>query len=251
MSDRHDSAAVPGPDERSPGADLPETERGLAFVVRRPVAITMFMVAIAVFGLVSLGHLPVDLLPEISYPTLTVRTTYEGAAPEDVEQRISERIQEALSTLPSLVRSTSISRAETSDVVLEYDWGTPMTFAVQDVRDKLDGVFLPQGAERPLILRYDPNLDPILRVGLTSPASRAGESRVARLVHLRWIAEHKLKRELEAVPGVAAVLVRGGLEEEIRVRVDPYKMAAEGLDPAMLASRLAQENINASGGMIR
>jgi multidrug efflux pump subunit AcrB len=62
--------------------------------------------------------------------------------------------------LPSLVRSTSISRAETSDVVLEFDWGTPMTFAVQDVRDKLDGVFLPQGAERPLILRYDPNLDP-------------------------------------------------------------------------------------------
>ena len=242
---------MPGPDEPSPGAGLPASERGLAFVVRRPVAITMFMVAIAVFGLVSLGHLPVDLLPEISYPTLTVRTAYAGAAPEDVEQRISERIQEALSTLPRLVRSTSISRAETSDVVLEYDWGTPMTFAVQDVRDKLDGVFLPQGAERPLILRYDPNLDPILRVGLTSPASRAGESRVARLVHLRWIAEHKLKRELEAVPGVAAVLVRGGLEEEIRVRVDPYKMAAEGLDPAMLASRLAQENINASGGMIR
>jgi HAE1 family hydrophobic/amphiphilic exporter-1 len=251
VRDRHDSAAVPGPDERSPGSALPETERGLAFVVRRPVAITMFMVAIAVFGLVSLGHLPVDLLPEISYPTLTVRTSYEGAAPEDVEQRVSERIQEALSTLPHLVRSTSISRAETSDVVLEYDWGTPMTFAVQDVRDKLDGVFLPQGADRPLILRYDPNLDPILRVGLTSPPSRAAESRVARLVHLRWIAEHKLKRELEAVPGVAAVLVRGGLEEEIRVRVDPFKMAAEGLDPAALAARLAQENINASGGMIR
>ncbi len=224
---------------------------GLSFVTRRPVAITMFMVAIGVFGVVSLQKLPVDLLPEISYPTLTVRTTYEGAAPEDVEDRVSERIQEALSTLPDLVRSTSISRAETSDVVLEFDWGTRMTFAVQDVRDKLDGVFLPRGADRPLILRYDPNLDPILRIGLVTPEKRRGRDPVAELVHLRWIAENRVKRELEAMPGVAAVLVRGGLEEEIRVRVDPFSMAAQNLDPAALAARLAQENINASGGMIR
>ena len=230
---------------------------GLAFVTRRPVAITMFMVAIAVFGVVSLFKLPVDLLPEISYPTLTVRTTYEGAAPEDVEDRVSERIQEALSTLPGLVRSTSISRAETSDVVLEFDWGTEMTFAVQDVRDKLDAVFLPDSADRPLILRYDPNLDPILRIGLAAPEdadpAQDGDARdpTARLVHLRWIAEHRVKRELEALPGVAAVLVRGGLEEEIRVRVDPHRMAAQGFSPASLAQRLQAENLNASGGMIR
>ena len=84
----------------------------------------MFMVAIAVFGVVSLFKLPVDLLPEISYPTLTVRTTYPGAAPEDVEDRVSMRLQEALATLPGLVRTTSISRAGASDVVLEFDWGT-------------------------------------------------------------------------------------------------------------------------------
>ncbi len=234
----------------------------LAFITRRPVAITMLMVAIGVFGVVSLSKLPIDLLPEISYPTLTVRTTYRGAAPEDIEDRISERIQEALSTLPHLVRSTSISRAETSDVVLDFDWGTPMTFAVQDVRDKLDTVFLPSGAERPLILRYDPNLDPILRVALSLPqkhadaAAPAGASagRTAGerdLVQLRWIAEHRVKRELETLPGVAAVQVRGGLQEEIRVRVDPFKMSAQGLDPQILATRLAQENLNASGGAIR
>jgi HAE1 family hydrophobic/amphiphilic exporter-1 len=221
------------------------------FVTTRPVAITMFMVAIAVFGVVSLGKLPMDLLPEISYPTLTVRTAYPGAAPEDIEDRVSERVQEALSTLPRLVRSTSISRAETSDVVLEFDWGTEMTFAVQDVRDELDGVFLPRGAERPLILRYDPNLDPILRIGMTSARDEGAYSRADELIHLRWLAENRIKRELESLPGVAAVLVRGGLEEEIRVRVDPFKMAAQSLDPAVLAQRLAQENINASGGLIR
>jgi HAE1 family hydrophobic/amphiphilic exporter-1 len=237
---------------QSPPSAHPEPPpiRGVfGIVTSRPVAITMFFLAIAVFGVVSLGKLPLDLLPEISYPTLTVRTVYPGAAPEDVEDRISERVQEALSTLPDLVRSTSISRAETSDVVLEFDWGTSMTFAVQDVRDKLDGVFLPRGAERPLILRYDPSLDPILRIGLTSARPQGEDLR--ELTGLRWTAEHRIKRELEALPGVAAVLVRGGLVEEIRVSTDPFKMAAQGLDPALLQTRLAQENLNASGGMIR
>jgi hypothetical protein len=75
-----------------------------------------------------------------------------------------------------------------------------MTFAVQDVRDKLDGVFLPNGSERPLILRYDPNLDPILRIGLTSSKERAHDSREQQLDHLRWLAEKRIKRELESIP---------------------------------------------------
>lgn len=228
-----------------------ERASAASFVTDRPVAVLMIIVAIAVFGFVSFGKLPVDLLPEISYPTLTVRTTYKGAAPADVEDRVSVRLQEALSTLPNLVRATSISRAETSDVLLEFDWGTSMTFAVQDVRDKLDGVFLPTGTERPLILRYDPNLDPILRIGLTAVDGDEQGDRTEALIHLRWLAEKRIKRELESIQGVAAVAVRGGLEEEIKVRVDPFKMAAQNLDPAALAARLAAENINASGGLIR
>ena len=253
----HDERAAPAAEPRQPDGAQGEAVGGklsgsLAFVVERPVAITMFIIAIAVFGFVSFSKLRVDLLPEISYPTVTVRTTYKGAAPEDIEDRISERIQEALSTLPHLVRSTSISRAETSDIVLDFDWGTAMTFAVQDVRDKLDGVFLPDGAERPLILRYDPNLDPILRIGLSLPESKAAQMGGDNaLIQLRWIAENRIQRELEGMKGVAAVQIRGGLIEEIRVRNDPFKMAAQGLDPAQLASRLAQENINASGGLIR
>lgn len=222
----------------------------LKVVVARPVAVSMVVVAAAVFGALSLAKLPIDLMPEIGYPTLTVRTSWPGAAPEDVEDRVSRRVQEALSTLPRLVRATSTSRAETSDVVLDFEWGTPMSFAVQDVRDKLDGVFLPQGAEKPLILRYDPNLDPVLRLALVRPAGRdqAGER---ELVQLRWLAEERVERELESLAGVAAVQVRGGLEEEIRVRIDPFRMAAQKLDPALVPARLAQENLNASGGMVR
>ena len=236
------------PDEPTSPTEPARPESGFAFVTRRPVAITMLMVAIAVFGLVSLAKLPMDLLPEISYPTLTVRTSWAGAAPEDVEDRISVRIQESLATLSGLVRASSISRAGYSDVVLEYEWGTDMTFAVQDVRDKLDSIFLPQGADRPLILRYDPNLDPILRLGVKSARDAEGES---DRIHLRWTAEHRIKRELESLPGVAAVQVRGGLEEEVRVRVDPFKLTAHGIEPSLLAARLQSENLNASGGMLR
>ena len=236
-------------------ATSPATGGRLAFVATRPVAISMFILALAVFGGVSFFKLPVDLLPEISYPTLTVRTAYPGAAPEDVEDRCSVRIQEALSTLPDLVRTSSISRAGFSDVLLEFDWGTNMTFAVQEVRDRLDGVFLPDDAERPLILRYDPNLDPILRFGV-APSARmleagGGELGTEAYVRLRWVAEKRIKRELEGLEGVAAVQVRGGLEEEILVSVDPHKLAELDLDPATVAGRLAQENLNASGGQIR
>jgi HAE1 family hydrophobic/amphiphilic exporter-1 len=222
----------------------------LAFVATRPVAITMLMIALGVFGVVSFAKLPVDLLPEISYPTLTVRTTFPGAAPEDVEDRLSVRLQEALATLPNLLDTTSISRAGTSDVLLEFDWGTQMTFAVQEVRDRLDGVFLPSEADKPLILRYDPNLDPILRFGV-APPEEAGATDEETLIRLRWLADKRIKRELEGINGVAAVQVRGGMEEEIRVRIDPFRMAALDLDPALIGQRLAQENLNASGGQIR
>lgn len=236
-------------DSTQPPAGGTVRSSGLAFVTTRPVAITMFMIAIAVFGLVSLGKLPMDLLPEISYPTLTVRTAWPGSAPEDIEDRLSVRIQESLATLPNLVRTSSVSRAGYSDVVLEYQWGADMTFAVQDVRDKLDSLFLPSGSERPIILRYDPNLDPTLRIGVSAPRGQSAGTE-AELIHLRWIAEHKLKRELETMLGVAAVQVRGGLEEEIRVRVDPKKLEARSIDLNSIARRLAAENLNASGGSI-
>jgi len=214
----------------------------------------MLVLALAVFGYVSLGKLPMDLLPEISYPTLTVRTNWEGAAPEDVETRISERLQETLATLPSLVRTTSTSRAGVSDVVLDFDWGTAMTFAVQDVRLAIDSVRLPVGTERPLILRYDPNLDPILRIGVATPQgapnARAMSGPEEELIALRWVAEKKIKRTLENLEGVAAVEVHGGLEEEIRVRLDPGLLAAFKIPLSEIERRLTQENLNASGGSL-
>ncbi len=137
------------------------------FSIRRPVTVTMFFVAIAVFGVVSYDQLALNLLPEISYPTLTIRTRYEAAAPAEVESLISRPIENAVSVVNNVVRVSSVSKPEVSDVVLEFSWNTQMDFASLDVREKLDLVQLPLDADKPILLRYDPSTDPIMRVSVT------------------------------------------------------------------------------------
>jgi len=212
-----------------------------ALGVRRPVGMGMIVAAAVVFGIISLGKLPVDLLPPINYPSLTVRTTYSGAAPEDVEERVTERLEDVLSTVGHLVHISSSSRAEVSEILMEFEWGANLPFLVQDVRERLDRVFLPNGVEKPLILRYDPSLDPVLRIALSGGTD---------LVRLRGIAESEVERQLEGLPGVAAVRVKGGLEDEVHVLFDPQKLARFGLSGEDIRQRLIDENLNVPGGKL-
>lgn len=213
----------------------------LGFGIHRPVGMLMVVLAGVVFGLVSLSKLPVDLLPPIDYPSLTVRTTYPGAAPEDVEERVTEQLEDVLSTVGNLVRIRSSSRAEVSEILLEFEWGSNLPFLVQDVRERIDRVFLSQGVERPLILRYDPSLDPILRIAVAG-----GDD----LVRLRDLAEQEIEREIEGLPGVAAVRVSGGLEDEIQVQVDPQELANLRIPAQLIRQRLTEENLNVPGGTL-
>ena len=220
-----------------------------SFLVDRPVAILMVFLATVVFGFFSFLRLPVSLMPELSYPTLTVRTEYPGAAPEEVENDISRPIEEALGVVGGLRRISSISRAGVSDVVMEFSWGVEMTEAIQDTLEKLDLVFLPDEAERPLILRFDPTLDPVLELSLAGDGVQfEGEEGLRRL---RRLAELQVKRALEPVKGVAAVRVRGGLEEEIHVLLDADRLRHTGLSTDDVIARLAEENINVAGGTLR
>lgn len=208
----------------------------------------MVFIAAVVFGFFSFQRLPVALMPELNYPTLTVRTEYPGAAPEEVENEISRPVEEALGVINGLSRISSVSRAGVSDVVLEFLWGTDMAEASQDTLEKLDLVFLPNEAERPLLLHFDPALDPVMELSLSGSGQRyQGESGLRRL---RRIAELQLKRELEPIPGVAAVRVRGGLEEEIHVRVDEQALRRTGVSVQTVIDRLRQENINVAGGTV-
>lgn len=228
------------------------------FTTDRPVAVLMVFVALVVFGYFSLGQLPVTLMPDMSYPTLTVRTEYPGAAPEEVENDISRRIEEQLGVISGLSEVSSISRAGISDVVLEFTWGSSMSDAIQNTLEKLDTVRLPRGAEKPLLLQYDPSLDPVMELSLSfgedpdvsssqvNPSTRESDAR-----RLRRLAELQVKRSLEPVKGVAAVRVRGGLEEEIHVLVDATELQRSNLSMNQVVSRLSAENINAAGGRIR
>ena len=134
--------------------------------VNRPVSIWMFTVAVILFGLVSLSRLSLNLLPELSYPTLTVRTDYIGAAPSEVEQLISKPIEETIGTVKGIRSVHSVSKTGQSDVVLEFEWGVDMDLASLEVREKLDILQLPLDVKNPLILKFNPSLDPILRLGL-------------------------------------------------------------------------------------
>ncbi len=211
--------------------------------VKKPVAITMIVLAITVFGVVSYNRLKTNLMPDITYPTITVRTEMEGSAPEEIENNVTRRIEEALAVVNNLKRISSVSRTGTSDVILEFYWGTNINTAVQDIREKLDQVFLPKEAKKPIILRYDPTLDPILVFAVTSPKMN--------LMDLRTFCDNELKLRLDKIKGVAAAKVRGGLEEEIRVEVNQKKLESLNLNISAINSKLAAENVNLAGGILR
>jgi hydrophobic/amphiphilic exporter-1 (mainly G- bacteria), HAE1 family len=209
---------------------------------RRPVSVIVFALAAIVFGTVAFTRLATDLLPDISYPSLTVRTTYDGAAPLEVESLVTRPVENAVGVVNNVVRVTSSSRTDVSEVTLEFSWDADMDMAALDVRERLDLLRLPVDSDRPVLLRYDPALDPILRLGLH------GED---DLLRLRLIAEEQVERSLERIEGVAAVLVSGGLEEEIHVELDERRLANLGLTADRVLDRLAQENINLTGGRLR
>lgn len=213
--------------------------------VARPVTVWMFTLAVLLFGLVSVGRLAVNLLPDLSYPSLTVRTTYLGAAPAEVEQLVSKPVEEALGIVKGARKVTSVSRAGRSDVVLEFDWGTDMDLALLEVREKLDVLFLPLDVEKPLLLRFNPNLDPVVRLSLSKP-----DMNQADLVAMRTFAEEDFRRRLESFPGIAAVRPDGGLTQEIQILVDPQKLSQLQLDISLITQRLKAENINLAGGRL-
>jgi len=136
----------------------------IALSTRRRVSVAMAAVLFVVFGLIALNELKVNLLPELSYPSLTVRTEFEGAAPLEIEKLLSQPIEEQLGVVKGLRRVKSVSRTGQSDVLLEFFWGTDMNEALLEVREKIELLQLPLEADRPILLRFNPSTDPIMRL---------------------------------------------------------------------------------------
>lgn len=224
--------------------------RLIEIATQRRVTIVMLMTAIVLFGMVSLSRLKLNLLPDISYPTLTVRAELTGAAPVEIENLLTKPIEEAVGVVRNVRLVRSVSRSGQADVTIEFLWGTDMDTAGVDIREKLDILLLPLEASRPLLLRFDPSSEPIVRLGLRYKDEAGSETSEARLKSLRRLAEDRVKTDLEAEEGTAAVKVSGGLEDEIQIRVDQQKLSQLGISIAQVAERIREENVNLSGGRL-
>tara|TARA_R110000851_G_scaffold4900_2_gene20248 strand:- start:24122 stop:27322 length:3201 start_codon:yes stop_codon:yes gene_type:complete len=203
------------------------------------------MLAVMLFGMVGFSRLAVKLLPDLSYPSVTIRTAYDGAAPVEIEQLVSKPIEEAVGVVKGLRKISSISRSGMSDVVLEFEWGTNMDMASLEVREKIDTIELPLDINKPLLLRFNPNLDPIMRLAFSVPNADAEQ-----LKQMRTFADEELKRRLEALSGVAAVRLSGGLEQEVHIELNQQRLSQLNLNADHIKRRINEENINLSAGKV-
>jgi HAE1 family hydrophobic/amphiphilic exporter-1 len=212
--------------------------------VDRPVTMYMFYFAVILLGVVSLRELAVDLLPDISYPRLSVVTNYPGVAPEEIETLITAPLESAVSRIPGLRRVESISKEGVSFLTLEFDWGTDMDFTMLHAREQLDNARdrFPEDAESPTIIPLDPQSRPIMTLALSGDRT---------LLELKELAEELIKPRLEQIEGVGSAEITGGVEREIQVEADPRKLALYGLTIETVAARVDAFNRNLQGGTIR
>jgi HAE1 family hydrophobic/amphiphilic exporter-1 len=199
---------------------------------------------LVLLGAVSLGRMPVSLLPDVALPVLTIRTIYPGAAPEEVSRFISEPIENQVGNTPGLLEMRSVARSGEATTTLRFNWGTDMSRTVLAVRERLDNARnqLPEAAQRPTLLTADPGERPIAVISLTGPGDLRAIARTAKDVH---------KRRLEQLSGVASVAVVGDPQDEIRVDVDPERARALGLTPDDVKTAIDNANATAQGGTIK
>ncbi|MGH9373730.1 MAG: efflux RND transporter permease subunit [Vicinamibacterales bacterium] len=211
--------------------------------IHRPV--TMFMISgvIILLGVMSLARLPVDLMPDIEYPSITIRTQYEGVGPLEMEELITRPIEQTVSAVAGLERLESTSSEGSSRVTLNFVWGTDLNEAADDVRNRIDRARgrLPEEADPPQVFKFDSNTAPIMSVGVEGDYDR---------VELRELAEHDLVPRLERVGGVASVTVSGGLRRQIHVELSKEKITALDLPLDRVLSLLRSENQNTPLGEI-
>lgn len=210
--------------------------------VKRPVTTFMIFLAIVLLGFVSFRELSVDLLPNISYPRLSVVTQYSGVAPEEIETIITRRLEAAVSRIPGLRRVESVSKEGVSYMKLEFSWGTDMDFAMLHTREKLDSVGLPEDVEDPTIIPLDPQSKPIMVLSISGEGS---------LLEIKEFAEELIKPRMEQIEGIGSAEIAGGVEREIQIEVNPQLLALYGLTIQQISGRIDAFNRNLQGGTIK
>ena len=213
------------------------------FSVNHPIFTIMIMLIVIILGGVAFSRLPIDLLPDITYPTLSIFTTYENASPEEVEELITRPIEGAMAAVPGVEEVTSVSTEGSSQVRIMFGWGTDLDAATDDVRDRLDRILpiFPEDVERPRLFKFDAASFPILILGASSDLDP---------IQTRRLIDDQIKYRIERVPGVASLGIWGGQEREIHVNLQTDKIKALGLPLDLILSKIRSENVDVPAGTI-
>jgi HAE1 family hydrophobic/amphiphilic exporter-1 len=213
--------------------------------IRRPVLVLMAWVALGVIGLRLLWAMPVELLPNIEFPVVSIVTVYPGAGPQEVESSVTKPLEDAVGTVSGIREIQATSQEGLSLVVVQFQLGTDLNAATAAVREKVDAVRaqLPREVLAPVVQRFSFSAFPILSLSLTS-ATRSPRQ-------LRELVDDRLKPRLEQISGVANVEVIGGQTREVRIAVDRDRLQAYGLGLGQFTAALTQENLNVPAGFLK
>lgn len=211
--------------------------------VKKPITTAIIFVAVVVLGLFSLSKLSIDMLPEIEKNQAIVIVTYPGASAEDVENNVSKTLESALSTVSDLKKLKSTSKENTAVITVEFNWGTDLDAAVNDMRDKIEMVksYLPDGCSNPIIMKISTDMMPVVMYSATAEESSQA---------LYKVLEDGVANPLNRINGVGSVSISGAPQREISVNIDPQKLEAYNLTIEQIGGAIAKENVNTPGGSI-
>lgn len=217
---------------------------GIATFIKRPVFTTMLVMLLVVFGLGSYPSLGIDLNPDVDFPLVMVSVSFAGTSPEEMESLVTKPIEDAVSSLSGIKNLSSVTREGSSQITIEFEFGTDPKLAANEVREKVAVARkrLPDQADEPVIQRFDMGAQAIVYYSLSSDTRSSGE--------IRKLATDIVKDELQRIDGVADVTISGGSEREIRVAVDSKKLAAYHISMAQILDAVNSQNLNAPGGRV-
>ncbi|MCL1942279.1 MAG: efflux RND transporter permease subunit [Candidatus Azobacteroides sp.] len=211
--------------------------------VKKPVSTILIFIGIVVFGLYSLSRLAIDLYPDIETNQLMVITSYVGASSSDIEENVTRTLEDGLNTVNNLKKLTSVSQDNLSIITIEFEWGTNLDLATNDVRDKLDMVvkYLPEDVDKPIIFKFSTDMIPVLILSATAKESMPA---------LYKILDDKIANPLNRINGVGAVSISGAPKRQVLINVDPQKLEAYNLTVEQIGNLIAGENKNTPGGTV-
>ena len=215
------------------------------FAIKKPITVFMIFIGVMVLGVISLSQLAIDLMPDLSYPMVAVITSYSGVGPSEMETMVTKPLEMSLSTIKDLKDITSYSMEEISAIMMQFEWGIDMDVAAMDVREKIDLIRgrLPEGVENPTIIKFDPSLMPFLFLGISGKSQTQAE--------LRYLAEEVIEPRLERLEGIASALPFGGLEREIKVKLDRSRLEGLGISVNQIIGAIGASNLNLPGGHLK